>query len=205
MSADSDVTGFCEFKYERSVYEASLSDIGGAHDLMRQREGKVTLFVNVTGDCGNAPQFAILESLHKEFSARDFSVVAIPTNDYCGKDITYGEFEGGLRNAVMAEDFARSKYGVTFPFAVMTVSRGDRGDETDGRVADPVYQALNPLGEEAPIYGNFEKFIVSKDGKRSYRWHNGALLSFAHGEGICAPPDIVYDKMRSQISALLDE
>jgi glutathione peroxidase-family protein len=46
-----------------SVYDVNISSVDGENDVLSKLKGKVTLFVNVTGHCGNAPQFDITQRL----------------------------------------------------------------------------------------------------------------------------------------------
>jgi glutathione peroxidase len=191
-------------KYE-SVYDIPLASADGEENFLAQYRGRVTLFANTTGDCGNAPQFGIIEQLYQDYKDRGFQVVAVPTNDYCGFGVTYGIYEDGIRDAKTSEDFGREKYGVTYPFTELVTSREDRDEETDGRKIHDLYNFLNPDGEKAPINGNFEKFIVDKHGKRIARLANGILLNYAHESGYCDPPEVELERLRKIIEAALDE
>ena len=41
-----------------SAYDVPIASVDGEENFLKQYRGKVTLFANTTGDCGNAPQFA---------------------------------------------------------------------------------------------------------------------------------------------------
>ena len=84
-----------------SIYDVKIKSWDGSDkDFLNKYKGKVTLFINVTGDCGNAPQYGIIESIYRKYKDKGFEVVAIPTNEYCGSGITYGEFECGIKDEI---------------------------------------------------------------------------------------------------------
>lgn len=188
-----------------SVYDIPLKSVDGEENFLRQFRGKVTLFINTTGNCGNAPQFGIIEQLYQKYKDRGFQVVAIPTNDYCGPKVTYGEYEKGIENGKVSEEYARREWNVTYPFTELVVSREDRGDENTGRKIHKIYDFLNPDGEDTPINGNFEKFIVNKYGKRIARLANGVLLNYAHESGYCDEPDVELARLEKLIEEALEE
>ena len=189
-----------------SAYEVPLKSVDGEDNFLSQFYGKVTLFVNTTGDCGNAPQFGIIEKLYQKYKDRGFQVVAIPTNDYCGFGVTYGIYEKGIDDGKASEEFARQKYGVTLPFSELVVSRESwKSDEDQNKEPHDLYKFLNPEGENTAISGNFEKFIVDKKGKRIARLANGVLLHYAYESGYCDPPDVEYERLCKIIESALEE
>jgi glutathione peroxidase len=188
-----------------SVYDIPIKGVDGEDNFLEQFRGRVTLFINTTGSCGNAPQFGIIEQLYQDYKDRGFQVVAIPTNDYCGAKVTYGEYENGIENGKVSEEYARREWNVTYPFTELIVSREDRDNENTGRKIHQIYDFLNPDGESAPINGNFEKFVVDKYGKRIARLANGLLLNYAYESGYCDPADVELDRLRKIIEKALDE
>lgn len=187
-----------------NIYDISLKGVNGQQNFLENFKGKVTLFVNVTGHCGNAPQFEIIERIYNKYKDKGFEVLAIPTNDYCGPKVTYGIYENGITDGKMAEEYARSQWNVSYPFSELVVSRENRGDEPE-KVPHDLYKALNPYGEESPINGNFEKFLVSKNGKVILRMINGSLLDYAYKDGLCDSPEVEYDKLCATIEEALNE
>jgi glutathione peroxidase len=189
----------------KSVYEININSVDGEDNFLSQFMGKVTLFINVTGHCGNAPQFDIVQKLYDKYNDRGFQVIAIPTNDYCGPGVTYGIYEDGICDGNMAREYATKEWGVTYPFTELVVSREDRdGEDPKGRSVHDIYKFLNPGGEESPINGNFEKFLVDKTGHVALRLANGVLLDFAYKDGYCRPPEVEFEKLCSAIEFLLD-
>jgi glutathione peroxidase len=188
-----------------SINGVVLMDSNGEKNLIEEIQGKVTLFANVTGHCGNAEQYKILEDVYQKYKDRGFEVVAVPTNDYCGAGVTYGKYENGISGAKDAEEYGRTEWNVTYPFSEMVVSREARDGEEAKPDVHPLYKSLNPEGEKAPMNGNFEKFLVDKNGVQRIRKANGVLLWWAHRDGYCESPEKEYENLCNDIERLLDE
>lgn len=87
-----------------------------------------------------------------EYQNDDFAVLAFPANNF-------GAQEPGSNEEI--NRFCTSKYGVTFPmFSKISVQGSD---------IHPLYQFLTEKKKngrvDSPIKWNFQKFLVSKDGK----------------------------------------
>ncbi len=163
----------------KSVYDIPLKTWDNKDDFLSKYKGKVTLIVNVTANCGNAPQLAPLEEIHQKYKDRGFEVVAIPTNDFCGPGITYGEWENGITCADDARNYALDTYQVTYDFSEMITSRVHevwRKKRDNYRPTHPLYEALAEEGFD--MGGNFEKFLVDRDGKVVKRFPNFTLLDY---------------------------
>jgi glutathione peroxidase len=192
---------------KKSIYKISIDNADGTEkDILSRYEGKVTLFINVTGHCGNAPQFGIIEEIYKKYKDKGFEVVAVPTNDFCGPGITYGIYEEGIDNAVMSQEYAIKDWGVTYNFSELVVSREDRPDDKEFLERKPheLYENLNPGGEGSPMYGNFEKFLVDRSGRVIYRFPNCTLLGFGYDTGICDTPEVERKILEEKIEELLE-
>jgi len=132
-----------------------LKDIDGKTTSLKDYAGKVLLIVNVASKCGYTPQYKGLEELHQKYSAKGFSVLGFPCNDFGGQ-------EPGT--AAEIKTFCSTKYSVTFPlFEKLHVK---------GAEQHPLYAALT--GKSSPVPGdvkwNFGKFLIGKDGKILKRW-----------------------------------
>jgi glutathione peroxidase-family protein len=123
-------------------------------------KGKVVLIVNTASKCGFTPQFDGLETLYKQLKKEygdAFEMIGFPCNQFGGQD-------PGSNDDI--QTFCRINYGVTFPVLGKV--------EVNGDGADPVWQWLKK--EKPGLLGlqrvkwNFEKFLVSKDGKVVGRW-----------------------------------
>lgn len=155
----------------QSIYDVKIRDVGGKDDALRDRRGKVTMIVNVTGECGNSMQYPMLQVLQYDYADQGFDIVCVPTNDYC--EFGYGDFKDSRSTAEECHRFAYQHYRIRLPFTELVASRHNRDDEP---FQEP-HELFNRLGvNNGEIRGNFEKFIVSKDGKRIARFTNGSLL-----------------------------
>jgi glutathione peroxidase-family protein len=123
-------------------------------------KGKVVLVVNTASKCGFTPQFEALEKLHKSVQAKhaeDFTVLGFPCNQF-------GNQDPGTDDEI--QSFCQVNYGVSFPVLGKLDVNGDK--------VAPVYawmkdQMSGLLGLRR-IKWNFEKFLVSSDGKVVGRW-----------------------------------
>lgn len=123
-------------------------------------QGKVTLVVNTASKCGFTPQFQGLETLYKSVKAKhpeDFTILGFPCNQF-------GSQDPGSNDDI--QSFCQVNYGVSFPVLGKL--------DVNGEQAAPVYSWLK---EEKPgimglrrIKWNFEKFLISADGKVVGRW-----------------------------------
>lgn len=116
--------------------------------------GKVALVVNVASNCGFTPQYQGLQSLHRSFSDRGFTVVGFPCNQFMGQ-------EPGTNEEIA--EFCSSTYGVTFPMSSKI--------DVNGENRDPIYATLIAAGGADEIRWNFEKFLVAPDGSVHGRFH----------------------------------
>jgi glutathione peroxidase len=135
-----------------SLYDIPLTTLDGQPGSLRDLAGKTLLIVNVASQCGLTPQYTGLERLHERFADRGFAVVGFPCNQF-------GEQEPGSAEEIAT--FCSTTYGVTFPMFSKI--------EVNGPGRHPVYTELTALadadGEAGDIQWNFEKFLVSPDGK----------------------------------------
>ena len=115
-------------------------------------DGRVTLVVNVASKCGLTPQYVKLEALQKELGGGDFTVLGFPCNQFGGQ-------EPGTAEEIST--FCSATYGVTFPLSGKI--------EVNGPGRDAVYGVLagtpDAAGDAGDIQWNFEKFVVSADGR----------------------------------------
>ncbi len=135
-----------------SVYHAKIAGLSGKQDLLSSLNGSVTLVVNVASKCGLTPQYTALAALHEQYSAQGFTVLGVPCNQF-------GAQEPGSASEI--ETFCSSKYGVTFPMSEKI--------EVNGAGRHELYKTLTSVadaeGHSGDIRWNFEKFLISRDGK----------------------------------------
>ncbi len=119
--------------------------------------GKVVLIVNVASKCGYTPQYEGLEALWKTYGERGLVLLGAPCNQFGGQ-------EPGQAEEIVT--FCKMNYGVTFPLL-------DKQD-VKGPQASALYKWLesSPAGAGSAVKWNFEKFLVSRDGRVVGRWRS---------------------------------
>lgn len=139
------------------MWNLPLHSLQGKPMTLADFQGKAIMVVNVASKCGLTPQYATLEALHEKYAAQGFTVVGFPCNQFGGQ-------EPGSAEEI--EEFCSTTYGVTFPMTEKVEVNGD------GR--HPIYAALTPIadaaGHQGDIRWNFEKFLISADGKTITRF-----------------------------------
>ena len=112
--------------------------------------GDVVLVVNVASKCGSTPQYAGLEKLHEEKAG--LTVLGVPSNQF-------GAQEPGTAEEIA--EFCSTTYGVTFPLLAKT--------DVNGPDRHPLFDELTSYadagGHDGDVRWNFEKWLVSRDGK----------------------------------------
>jgi glutathione peroxidase len=151
------------------IQSIPLTRIDGTPAKLADYHGKVLLIVNVASKCGLTPQYEGLEALYRAKHAQGLEILGFPANNFKGQ-------EPGTEEEIVS--FCSTTYDVTFPmFSKLSV----KGDDQH-----PLYKALTAekpeaVGTEAfrerlagaglagddhsEVLWNFEKFLVSRDGK----------------------------------------
>jgi glutathione peroxidase len=134
-----------------SIFE-NLSTLSGVPLKVAELEGRAVLVVNVASRCGLTPQYTGLEQLQERYGERGFTVLGVPCNQF-------GEQEPG--GAEEIQTFCSTTYGVSFPMTEKL--------EVNGPERHPLYQTLtataDETGEAGDVQWNFEKFLVSAEGR----------------------------------------
>ncbi len=133
-----------------SLYDVPLKDIDGKDASLAPYKGQVILIVNVASKCGFTPQYAALESVYTNYSAKGLVICGFPCNQFHAQ-------EPGTDADIKL--FCTSKYDVTFPmFDKLDVNGANR---------HPLYVMLAGPGSPFPgdIRWNFTKFLIGRDGK----------------------------------------
>lgn len=187
-----------------SVFDIPIKSVDGEENFLNKFRGKVLMFVNTTGHCGNAPQWPIIEEIKKEVNSNKFEVIYVPTNDYCGS-VTYGDYKHGISSGKESQKYAYETYGVESPFTELVSSRNtfweEKNLEFDYDINDwdresdiglfkdkkqaprsELYDFLSP-DEKDWVGGNFHKFLTNSKGVPVALFHNGTLLPFAREKG----------------------
>ena len=131
------------------VYEHRIKALNGER---LELSGNVTLIVNVASQCGLTPQYTGLQELQERFGGRGFTVLGVPCNQFGGQ-------EPGTHEEIA--EFCDVNYGVTFPLTEKV--------EVNGEDRHPLYAELTKTadadGKAGDVTWNFEKFLVSAEGK----------------------------------------
>jgi glutathione peroxidase len=190
----------------KSIYDIRIKSWDGQDNFLEQFKGKVSLLINTTADCGNAPQFAIIEKLYQTYKDQGFEVIAIPTNQYCGPKVTYGKWEEGIASGEDSKVFAEEEYGTTYAFSEMLVSKPGPGAPKslkDGEIPHELFEELVSQSQGNLMFGNFEKFLINRDGIVVKRYPNGSLLDYAIESGV-PPAEEAYEMISQDIESALD-
>ena len=129
-----------------------VKDLEGKDVDLAQYKGKPVLIVNVASKCGNTPQYAQLQELHKKYADQGLVILGFPANEF-------GKQEPGTNEQI--KEFCTGKYNVSFPMFSKIVVKGD------GQA--PLYRYLTSKETDPKFAGditwNFEKFLVGRDGQ----------------------------------------
>ena len=152
-----------------SVYDIPLTTIDGKSASLADYKGKALLVVNVASKCGLTKQYEGLEALYRTRKDEGLVVLGFPANNF-------KEQEPGTNEEILS--FCTTNYDVSFPlFSKISVAGDDRHPLYDALTAaqpaatgeGPMREKLTGLGiptNPAPeVLWNFEKFLVSRDGK----------------------------------------
>ena len=139
-----------------NIFELNATTIEGDGIPLKQFQGKVILVVNTASRCGFTPQYKSLEQLFNIYKEKGFVVLAFPSND----------FRQELSSNEEIKDFCEA-YQLSFPiFAEGKVKGFGKQDlfkylteDSDGK-------------SKGEIRWNFEKFLVSRDGKLFQRFRS---------------------------------
>jgi glutathione peroxidase len=132
--------------------DISLRTLSGEPATLGGLGRKVLLVVNVASKCGLTPQYTGLERLQERFGDKGFTVAGFPCNQFGGQ-------EPGTSEEIA--EFCSASYGVTFPMFEKI--------DVNGPGRHPLYEELvqtpDAEGEAGDVQWNFEKFLVSGEGK----------------------------------------
>ena len=129
-----------------------MKSIDGKDVDLTQYKGKVVLIVNVASKCGATKQYAGLEKLYEAHGKDGLVIIGVPANEF-------GKQEPGTDEEIAK--FCESNYKVTFPMMSKVVVKGQG--------ISPLYEYLTSKDTDpdfaGPIGWNFEKFLISREGK----------------------------------------
>jgi glutathione peroxidase len=139
-----------------SIYDFKLPNLEGKPVDLSKYKGKVVLIVNTASKCGYTKQYAGLQELNKKYAKNGLAILGFPANNFGGQE-PGSDAEIG--------EFCQKNYGVTFDmFSKVSVKGADKS---------PIFQYLTVEANPAlkgEIDWNFEKFLISRDGKLVSRY-----------------------------------
>ena len=142
------------------VLKREMKSLTGKKVDFKKYDGKVLLIVNVASQCGATPQYKPLEALHEKYNEKGLAVLGFPCNQF-------GKQEPGDDEEVAA--FCQKNYGVKFDMFSKIDVNGDKADELFKQLT-----SKDAFAKDAgPVKWNFEKFLVSKEGKVVARFRTG--------------------------------
>jgi glutathione peroxidase len=143
-----------------TIYQAPIRRLGEDQPVdLSEYRGKALLVVNVASRCGFTNQYEGLEAMYEKYKDRGLVVLGFPCNQFGGQ-------EPGSAEDI--KSFCRSNYGVKFPMYEKI--------EVNGANRHPIYAELSKVadgeGDAGDVKWNFEKFVVSADGKTVKRFRS---------------------------------
>ena len=139
-----------------SIFELKATNIDGSEVSLSNYKGKVLLVVNIASRCGFTPQYKSLEKIYKKYKERDFVVLAFPSNDFRQELSTNEEIK----------DFCEV-YELSFPIFAKGKVKGFEKQQVFKYLTED--SNGRSMGE---IRWNFEKFLVSREGKLVRRFRS---------------------------------
>lgn len=140
-----------------SAFGFEMTSLSGEPVNLSDYKGKVLLIANTASQCGATPQYADLQSLYEKYKDDGLVVLGFPCNQFGGQ-------EPGSAGEIAS--FCERNYGVSFPmFSKIDVNGAD---------AAPLFDYLKTSAPDTgDVRWNFEKFLVSKEGKVVSRFRTG--------------------------------
>jgi glutathione peroxidase len=136
--------------------------------------GKVLLVVNTASKCGLTPQYEGLEALYTRYRDQGLVVLGFPSNDFAGQ-------EPGSNDEIAS--FCAVNYSIDFPlFSKVTVVGPQKHPlyasliaaqpkATDSESFREKLQGFKVTPNPEPeVLWNFEKFLISRDGRTVARF-----------------------------------
>lgn len=136
---------------EKTVYQFKQKSIAGEEVELSKYKGQVILIVNTASKCGFTRQYKGLEAVYQKYKDKGLVVLGFPANEFGGQ-------EPGSDAEI--SEFCQKNFGVTFPLFSKSVVKG--ADKS------PLFRYLTEEANpdlKGEISWNFEKFLLSRDGK----------------------------------------
>ena len=142
-----------------TVLNHTVKTIDGAEVNFEDYRGKSLLIVNTASYCGYTKQYADLKKLQDLYSARGFTVLAFPCNDF-------GAQEPGSAKEI--KRFCKTRFDINFPLFEKVHARGES--------KSPLYKTLTEEtaeGIKGEVKWNFTKFLINPRGEVVARFESG--------------------------------
>lgn len=117
------------------------------------------LVVNIATQCGYTPQLEALEKLHKRFKDKGLTIVGVPSNDFGGQTPESDE---------EVAKFCKLNYGASFQISKKKIVIGENKNNL-------IAKLIKASKNDSEIKWNFEKFLISSDGKLVQRFSSSVL------------------------------
>ena len=141
---------------DKNIFEFTATSIDGEEVPLINFEGKVLLVVNTASRCGYTKQYKSLEKVYKKYKDQGFIVLAFPSND----------FNQELSSNKEVKEFCEG-YALSFPIFAKGKVKGIDKQPLFKYLTEDLNGTYN--GE---ISWNFEKFLVSRNGKLFKRFYS---------------------------------
>jgi len=122
-------------------------------DLCALTKDRPVLIVNTASHCGFTPQFKQLQALYDRYKDQGLQIIGFPSNS----------FRQAASSEEKAADICYVNYGVKFAMTETVEVRGAN--------AHPVFKSL--AEQQGEPNWNFNKYLVSKDGKVVSKFGSG--------------------------------
>jgi glutathione peroxidase len=157
-----------------SLTQIPVTTLDGKPATIADFPAKAYLIVNVASKCGLTPQYTELEKLYQQYKAKGLVILGFPANDFAGQ-------EPGSDQEIAK--FCSLDYPVTFPmFSKISVVGPNKqplyanliaqapehivhGGWREGLTSYSAANGFPPPNALPELLWNFEKFLVSSDGK----------------------------------------
>jgi glutathione peroxidase len=157
-----------------NLQQIPVQTIDGKSASLGDYAGKVLLVVNTASKCGLTPQYEGLEALYSRFRDQGLVVLGFPSNDFAGQEPGSNEEIASFCALNYSVDFPLfSKLKVVGPqkhplYAALVAEQPKAVDSESFREKLKGYN-VNP-NPEPEVLWNFEKFLISKDGRTVARF-----------------------------------
>jgi len=157
-----------------SIYDFKVPGLEGNTIDFSDYKGKKILIVNTASACGNTPQYANLETLHKKYKDK-LVVVGFPANNFGGQ-------EPGTNTEI--KEFCKRNYGVSFLMAEKVSVKGEDIHPVFKWLVDQSKEMAKNISAvnskdwawknflQNPVSWNFTKFLIDENGKLIAVFHN---------------------------------